>query len=175
MSALKGKVGQWELEWKSIPRGPEGTAQVKLASGESYEVRWKRDASGIWVEFPHGVYGFDIAGEVGDEGGVSYQVSRRGGADRWDGLHFARAGEEQAAAGAAGKKKTVRVRAQMPGKIVRVLVQAGAEVEKNQPLLVMEAMKMENEIRAPQAGRIGQLKVKEGQAVESGADLLILE
>ena len=62
----------------------------------------------------------------------------------------------------------------MPGKIIRVLVQEGAEVQKDQPLLVMEAMKMENEIRSPQNGVVGQLKVSEGSTVESGADLIIL-
>ncbi len=77
--------------------------------------------------------------------------------------------------GAGAKKKGVRVRAQMPGKIVRILVQPGAEVQRGQPLLVMEAMKMENEIRASQAGKVVAVKVSEGQAVETGADLLNLE
>ena len=77
-------------------------------------------------------------------------------------------------AGATGAKKSMRVRAQMPGKIVRVLVKVGDEVAKDQPLLVMEAMKMENEIRATAPGRIETLKVSEGQAVESGADLILI-
>jgi 3-methylcrotonyl-CoA carboxylase alpha subunit len=63
----------------------------------------------------------------------------------------------------------------MPGKIVRILVQAGAQVEKGQPLLVMEAMKMENEIRAAGAGKVSAVKVIEGQAVETGADLMLIE
>jgi biotin carboxyl carrier protein len=48
-------------------------------------------------------------------------------------------------------------------------------VERGQPLLVMEAMKMENEIRASQAGKVIAVKVSEGQAVETGADLMNLE
>lgn len=63
------------------------------------------------------------------------------------------------------------VRAQMPGKILRVNVKEGATVEKGQSIIVMEAMKMENEIKAPQAGRVQGLKISEGQAVETGAEL----
>lgn len=176
MSALQGKVGSWELSFKSIPRGSSGTVQVQV-DGKLVEVSWRRDADGIWIELPHGVYGFDLKGENNDEGGIEYQVSARNGAKSWSKLSFKRSGEESAAQGAAASaaKKGVRVRAQMPGKITRVLVAAGATVEKNQPLFVMEAMKMENEIRAPQAGIVGQLKVSEGQAVETGAHLCVLD
>jgi biotin carboxyl carrier protein len=68
-----------------------------------------------------------------------------------------------------------RLTAPMPGKIVRVLVKAGDEVQAQQPVLVMEAMKMENELRAPRAGQVRQVAVVEGQAVERGALLAVLE
>ena len=68
-----------------------------------------------------------------------------------------------------------RVSAPMPGKIVRVASAAGQDVRAGQCLLVMEAMKMENEIRSPRDGRIKDVLVKEGQAVESGALLLLVE
>ena len=60
------------------------------------------------------------------------------------------------------------VRAAMPGKVVAVLVEAGARVERGQGLLVIEAMKMENEIGAPRAGTVAEIRVKPGQAVEAG-------
>src|SRR5581483_3809056 len=60
------------------------------------------------------------------------------------------------------------VRAAMPGKVVAVLVEQGTQVERGQGLLVLEAMKMENEIAAPRGGTITELRVKPGQAVESG-------
>jgi biotin carboxyl carrier protein len=63
----------------------------------------------------------------------------------------------------------------MPGKLVRVLVSAGEDVGAGQGLVVMEAMKMENEIRAPRAGRVKEAPVREGQAVEMGALLVLLE
>jgi biotin carboxyl carrier protein len=69
----------------------------------------------------------------------------------------------------------VRLTAPMPGKLVRLLVAAGEEVAAGQGLLVMEAMKMENELKAPRAGRVRDLHVAERQAVETGALLLVLE
>jgi biotin carboxyl carrier protein len=68
-----------------------------------------------------------------------------------------------------------RVTAPMPGKLVRVLVAAGQEVAAGQGLVVMEAMKMENEIRAPRAGRVHEVPVQERQAVETGALLVLLD
>ena len=67
------------------------------------------------------------------------------------------------------------VRSLMPGKIVEVLVSVGDEVEQDQGVLIMEAMKMENEVRASTAGTVTAILVAEGQAVEAGELLLELE
>ncbi len=61
-----------------------------------------------------------------------------------------------------------QILAPMPGKIIRVLVQAGEKVEAGQGLLVVEAMKMQNEIRSPKSGTVERLLVKEGQPVNAG-------
>jgi biotin carboxyl carrier protein len=175
MSGLKGKVGPWELNWVSIPRGPSGSAYVQTAEGRQMEVHWRKDPDGLWIELPDGVYGFDIQGERNDEGGVNYQLSQRNSDCNWSNLAFLRSGEEFTVASMASKKKGVRVRAQMPGKIVRILVDIGSEVVKGQSLVVMEAMKMENEIRALHPGKVSAIKISEGQNVETGADLLVLE
>ena len=63
----------------------------------------------------------------------------------------------------------------MPGKIVKLLVAVGDEVEANQPLVIVEAMKMENELRAPTSGKVSKISVEEGQAVEANAKLIALE
>jgi acetyl/propionyl-CoA carboxylase alpha subunit len=67
-----------------------------------------------------------------------------------------------------------RLTAPMPGRVVRVLSAVGADVVAGQGLVVIEAMKMENELRAPRAGRISELRVSEGQAVETGALLAVV-
>jgi biotin carboxyl carrier protein len=81
--------------------------------------------------------------------------------------------------GALGPRKAaggpLRLAAPMPGKIVRVLAAEGQEVEAGEGLLVMEAMKMENEIRAPRAGCVREVAVREQQAVETGALLVLME
>jgi biotin carboxyl carrier protein len=61
-----------------------------------------------------------------------------------------------------------QILAPMPGKIIRVLVQTGEKVEAGQGLLVVEAMKMQNEIRSPKTGTVERLLVKEGQPVNAG-------
>jgi biotin carboxyl carrier protein len=68
-----------------------------------------------------------------------------------------------------------RVTAPMPGKVVRVLVAAGDEVQPRQALVVVEAMKMENELRAARAGRVKDVLVQEGQSVEAGTALVVVE
>ncbi len=58
--------------------------------------------------------------------------------------------------------------APMPGKVVRLLVKAGDEVKAGQGLLVVEAMKMQNEVRSPKTGKVERLLAKEGQPVNAG-------
>jgi biotin carboxyl carrier protein len=71
-----------------------------------------------------------------------------------------------------GPKKLI---APMPGKIVRVLVTEGTEVETGAGVLVVEAMKMQNEIKSPKKGRIQRILVGEGAAVNAGDVLAIVE
>ncbi len=68
-----------------------------------------------------------------------------------------------------------RVAAPMPGRVVKVLVAAGDEVRARQPLVIVEAMKMENELSAKRAGRVKDVQVKEGMSVEAGRLLVIVE
>ena len=67
-----------------------------------------------------------------------------------------------------------QVVAPMPGKIVRVLVAAGETVQAGQGLVVVEAMKMQNEIRAPKGGRVERVLVAEGQAVRTQETLMVI-
>jgi 3-methylcrotonyl-CoA carboxylase alpha subunit len=179
MSEISGRAGERHLTWLTAPRGRTGTAQLRLGprgeKGKVIEVRWLRDGHGLWLELPDGVHGFNFEGEAGDDGRTRYRVSERVGDGEWIEQAFIRAGEDSAVASGAAKKKGLRIRAQMPGRVLRIMAKAGDQVAKGQALLVMEAMKMENEIKAPADARVLDCKAKEGQAVESGADLLLLE
>ncbi|MBW3535747.1 MAG: biotin/lipoyl-binding protein [Gemmatimonadetes bacterium] len=77
-----------------------------------------------------------------------------------------------AAAGPAGPKP---VKAPMPGLVVKVEVEEGADVEVGQGLIIVEAMKMENELRAEAAGRVAKVHVAPGEAVEQGQMLMEFE
>ncbi len=63
----------------------------------------------------------------------------------------------------------------MPGRVVRVLTAVGAQVAAGEPLVVIEAMKMENELRAPGSGVVREMNAVEGAAVEGGAVLVVIE
>ncbi len=67
------------------------------------------------------------------------------------------------------------ISAPMPGKVVKVLVKLGDEVKEGQGLVVVEAMKMENELKSPKAGKVTELPAKEGTAVEINARLVVVE
>lgn len=76
------------------------------------------------------------------------------------------------AAAPAGAQGAVKVNAPMPGKILKVNVNAGAAVKKGDVLLVLEAMKMENAICAPQDGTVATVECAAGDSVESGKVLV---
>jgi biotin carboxyl carrier protein len=78
---------------------------------------------------------------------------------------------ESAAAATEGEQ---RIAAPMPGRVVRVLVAPGDEVSPRQPLVVVEAMKMENELSASRGGRVKDVQVQEGSSVEAGKLLVIV-
>lgn len=67
------------------------------------------------------------------------------------------------------------ITAPMPGKVVRVLVEAGEEVEVGAGLVVVEAMKMQNEMKSPRAGAVVSIKVAAGDTVEAGTLLAVIE
>jgi len=81
-------------------------------------------------------------------------------------------GRRQGAVEAEGRQL---ITAPMPGKVVRLLVKQGDSVEAGQGLLVVEAMKMQNEIRSPKSGKIEKLFAQEGQPVNAGEVLLWVE
>jgi len=80
----------------------------------------------------------------------------------------------EAAVAARGHGGPTDVKATLPGLVVAIEIEEGSEVEEGQPLLTIEAMKMQNEVRAPRAGRVETLAVEGGQAVATGQLLLRL-
>jgi len=75
----------------------------------------------------------------------------------------------------AGGTGPQRIVAPMPGKVVRVLVGPGDPVRARQPLVVVEAMKMENELRAARDGTVTEMHAREGTSVDAGALLVVIQ
>jgi biotin carboxyl carrier protein len=80
----------------------------------------------------------------------------------------------RAQGGGAGAQ-ALSVKAPMPGKVVKVLVEPGQNVAKGQGVIVVEAMKMQNELQALTDGKVKEIRAKEGESVEGGAELVVLE
>jgi biotin carboxyl carrier protein len=115
--------------------------------------------------------------------GRSYEVSVEPQGDRYQVRHgsakrtvrlmdAARAALDDLRAAGSGPESVVTV---MPGRVARVLVGEGDRVVAGQGLVVVEAMKMENEIGAPRAGRVASIHVEPGRVVEAGATLVVIE
>ena len=77
--------------------------------------------------------------------------------------------------GGRGGDSGLTIRAPMPGKVVRLLVTAGQKVIKGQGVVVVEAMKMQNELQAQADGIVKEIRAREGEGVEGGAELVVLE
>jgi biotin carboxyl carrier protein len=119
---------------------------VNLASGRSHEIGFAPGPdTGDIVAY---VRGTAIAGNVGARRG-------RGGVGNTHGVQ--------------------RITAPMPGKVLRVLVKPGDEITARQPLVVVEAMKMENELSSPRDGRVADVAVVPGVSVEAGRLLVVVE
>lgn len=80
-----------------------------------------------------------------------------------------------AQSGTAHHKGAAEIVAPMPGKVVRVLVQSGVEVEAGAGILVVEAMKMQNEMKAPKAGKVVSINAVVGATVNAGDVLAVVE
>src|SRR5262245_2947056 len=77
--------------------------------------------------------------------------------------------------GAAAASGQVKLTSPMPGKVVRVLLKAGDEVAARQGVLVVEAMKMQNEVQSPKAGKVVEIKIAEGETVNGGEVMAVIE
>jgi biotin carboxyl carrier protein len=119
-----------------------------FADGRSVDVAATETASGEWfVQLPH----VDLTAVVD------------------------RRRQHRSRLGAASATGLQRITAPMPGRVVRVLVKVGDVVDVRQALVVIEAMKMENELASPKAGTVKEVPAVEGQTVEAGRLLVVVD
>ena len=141
-----GRVGERPVEAEVLERGD---ASLLIRIGDrTFDVTWDMRGSRHFLDFGTQQVAIEI-------------------------LDPLRAGSDPSAVGEASGK--AEVRAAMPGKVVSVKAKIGDPVSRGQGLLVLEAMKMENEVPAPRAGTVTAIEVSAGQTVETGALLATVE
>jgi biotin carboxyl carrier protein len=142
---LTGTLDERAVEADAVEVGP-GTYSILIA-GEAFEAHVESTSAGLSVT---------IGGRRIDVRVIDPR--------QWQGRH----GHSVEAEGRQ------QITAPMPGKIVRILVQQGEKVDAGQGILVVEAMKMQNEIRSPKTGTVERLLVTEGQAVNAGEAVAVV-
>ena len=149
----------------------DGAKSIVAVDGSSLEVEVRRLGGGVRSLLWEGAHHEVSVRHLGDD---RYEVSGAFGTEIvevLDPLPHLAATAHEAQAG-TGRQRVI---AYMPGRVVKVLVSEGESVAAGQGVVVLEAMKMENEIQAERDGVVGKLFVSEGQAVEGGDDLYELE
>jgi biotin carboxyl carrier protein len=126
---------------------PEPGVYSVVMNGRAYDARIEENARGLAVV----IDGFRFEIDVRDP----RRLARRSGMQ--------------------GREGVETITAPMPGKVVRVLIAPGDAVEAGQGLVVVEAMKMQNEMKAPKAGRVVSVAVREGDRVAAGELLAVIE
>ena len=119
-----------------------------IVDGEEFEVELEQDGD-MWTATVEGKT-FEI--QVPDAGPAPKQRRASGGKS----------------------KKSGKVTANIPGKVVTVEVTVGQEVEEGQVVMILEAMKMQNEIQAPVSGTVTEIHCEEGQSIEANVPLLVI-
>jgi biotin carboxyl carrier protein len=160
---IDGKI--MEAEYSST----DGTAQLSH-EGKVYRATVSEPEPGIFVIlFNDRVY--RCALDRLPDGGLEVNVGgRRIPVVARDKKHLR--GTPGAAIGSGG---SVTLSAPMPGKVVRILLDVGAEVTAHQGVMIVEAMKMQNEVQSPKAGKVVDICVSEGATVEGGEKLAVIE
>ena len=147
-AALEGR--EYEIEAREVGAGE----YLLLHGGRVYECRVER-----------------AAGAEGERGAAEVHV--RGRAYNVRVIDPKRLRGARGVAGHDGGR--AEIASPMPGKIVRVLVEQGRQVEAGDPLVVVEAMKMQNELKSPKAGTVSELRAEAGATVNAGEVLVVVE
>ncbi len=166
------------MRYQAIVDGAHHELEIEELAANSYRVKIGDKSFDVDLRKTHGASFLAVVGyrtfdfSLSAEDGDLLLISRRGvnrvtlvDKSRWR----LRSGGERVITG------RVELKAMMPGRVVNVLVKAGDEVAADQGIVVVEAMKMENELKTPKAGKVVEIKVSVGQAVEKGEILAVIE
>jgi biotin carboxyl carrier protein len=167
------------MRYVATLEGEEHEIEVEELSADSFAIRFgthrfeadlrKVGPASFSVIVENRSYDFDVVRD-----GEETVVASRTGSKRLTLIDSAR----RAAHGTARRREVtgrVEIKATMPGRVVSVLVAPGDEVKEGQGIVVVEAMKLENELKSPKAGKVQEVKVVAGQTVEKGELMIVIE
>jgi len=158
---IDGRAVTVELEQR------DGRVSAKVGE-RAYEVEVTRPETGVYLLF-HGDQIYEV--RLWSEANQTLRVNLR---DRRFVIKVIDRRQRRLAAEQTSEGRQQLI-APMPGKVVRVLLESGAEVAAGQGVVVVEAMKMQNEIKSPKAGRVLEVRVKQGATVTAGQVLAVVE
>jgi len=162
------------MSYEVVLEGHSLTFRIHDAAGGPGVSIGGREVACDWLRLPDGRYSIILDGRVFDLSVEKYEeariVSGREGCFRIGVVDPRQLTISQSSD--TGRSGVQRVCAELPGRIVRVLVRPGDAVTADQGLLVIEAMKMQNEIRAPGIGIVREVAAREGTTVSTGEFLL---
>jgi len=150
----------------------DGSRVAAEVDGRRYEIEAHSSQEGVYLLLSEGrVYECRVSPQGAGREALDVTVgSRAFRATVTDPKHL------RATQSASAKKDgTAQILAPMPGKVVRVLVEAGAEVEEGAGIVVVEAMKMQNEMKSPKSGKVTTINVTAGATVNAGDVLAVVE
>ncbi|HYN83765.1 MAG TPA: biotin/lipoyl-containing protein [Pyrinomonadaceae bacterium] len=148
----------------------DGERAAAEVDGRAYELEVREPEPGVFLITAGGRV---FEARVAESADGATEVRTRGG------THTVRVSDPRRLRGARGvaghDAGRAELHAPMPGKVVRVLVEEGAEVEAGDGVVVVEAMKMQNELKSPKAGRVARLAARVGETVNPGDVLAVIE
>ena len=150
----------------------EGARVFAEVDGRAYELEARETEPGVTL-LAHGGRVYECRAESTSNRGEQWRVEV--GGKRFD-VTLVDPRRLRGVAGGGGQAEgRAAVSSSMPGKVVRVLVGEGAQVEAGDALVVVEAMKMQNELKSPKAGTVIELHAREGATVNAGEVLAVVE
>ena len=166
---LQAQVGETVHEVEITRHGDRVSAKI---DGREYELEVSEPEPNVYLFKENGkIYEFFAAPRTSPDAPVT--VSGRGG-DVEVKLIDPKRLRGGSPAGAASDG-LAEIKTMMPGKVVRIIAKPGDPVEKGDPVLVVEAMKMQNDLKSPKAGTVKEIRVVEGATVAAGEVLVVIE
>jgi len=157
-------VNKFKLVLEGVPYEIERKGELILINGQEFP--WS--INGSTVNVGGNAHTVQVQGNSASVDGITYSIEAQG-------LEEPRPGRARKAATAAAADEAGAITAIMPGLVIKINKKEGERVEAGEVIIILEAMKMQNELHARQSGVVKQINVKQGESVEMRQVLAVIE